>query len=265
MAQKKFSVITVILNSKNDLIETINSLRSQKFKNFEYIVIDGDSIDGTKDIINQNLDIISNYVSEKDSGIYDAINKGVGLASGSYIGVLNAGDKFTPDGLEIINKYLFNDEHDFIFGSVMKKVIRYGYRKNRILWNFDFYSSHSSGFFIKNESHKIVGLYNLKYPISADYDFFYRMIVKEKMKGISTKKDELIGIWKLGTSYSSRWPFIKHLEEETLIRIDNKQNIFFVFVIFFIHFVKNLKKIDHENKIKLFFNLFVEIFKKRNS
>ena len=75
MNKKFFSIITVVLNKKNNLVETIESLRKQNFKNFEYIVIDGGSTDGTLDIIKNNLDIITYYKSEKDFGIYDAINK----------------------------------------------------------------------------------------------------------------------------------------------------------------------------------------------
>ena len=145
----------------------------------------------------------------------------------------------------------------------MKKALRYGYRKYRIFWNFDFYSSHSSGFFIKKKSQKKLGTYNLKYKISSDYDLFYRMIIKEKMRGISTKKDEIIGFFKSG-SYSSTFSYLDHLKEETLIRVDNKQNLFFVFLIFCIHFLKNIKKISNQDKIKTLLKSFREVYKKRN-
>ena len=261
MVKKKFSIITVVLNAKQDLIETIKSLRDQKFKNFEYIVIDGGSTDGTLEIIKQNLDIIDKWNSEKDSGIYDAMNKGIDLCQGNFIGMLNAGDKYTSNGLTIINDYLKNYDVDFIFGTVMKKVLRYGYKKYRIYWNFDFSSSHSSGFFIKNRSQQKLGKYNLKYKISSDYDLFYRMIVKEKMHGLATKKNELIGVFKSGTSYSSTFTFQDHLKEETIIRLDNNQNSFFVFLIYLIHFLKNLEKINKKNKIKFFFLLLLDIIK----
>ena len=262
MVKKKFSIITVVLNAKQDLIETIKSLRDQKFKNFEYIVIDGGSTDGTLEIIKQNLDIIDKWKSEKDSGIYDAMNKGIDLCQGNFIGMLNAGDKYTSNGLTIINDYLKNYDVDFIFGTVMKKVLRYGYKKYRIYWNFDFSSSHSSGFFIKNRSQQKLGKYNLKYKISSDYDLFYRMIVKEKMNGLATKKSELIGIFKSGTSYSSTFTFLDHLKEETIIRLDNNQNKIMVLSIFIIHFLKNIHKIKN-NKPKIFFNTIYNIFFKK--
>jgi glycosyltransferase involved in cell wall biosynthesis len=265
MEKKKISVITVILNAKNDLIETIKSLRSQDFKNFEYIIIDGGSTDGTLEIINENLDIIDKWKSEKDSGIYDAMNKGIDLCQGNYIGMLNAGDKYTPNGLTIINDYLKKHDVDFIFGTVMKKVLRHGFRKYRIYWNFDFSSSHSSGFFIKNRSQQKLGKYNLKYKISSDYDLFYRMIVKEKMYGLATKKNELVGIWKTGESYSRTWEYVEHLQEEIQIRLDNKQNLFFVFFVYLVHYLKNIKKIKNKNKISFFFKKFREILDNRHS
>ena len=134
MIEKKFfSIITVVLNSKDDLTETIKSLREQKFKNFEYIVIDGGSTDGTKEVISKNLDMINKWKSEKDLGIYDAMNKGISLCEGDYIGIINSGDKYEPNGLKIINTYLKKNNYDFIFGSVIKKILRHGYRKYRIL------------------------------------------------------------------------------------------------------------------------------------
>lgn len=259
-----FSIITVVLNAREDLEQTINSLRRQNFKNFEYIVIDGGSSDGTKNIILQNLDIIDKWVSEEDKGIYDAMNKGLELANGEYIGMLNSGDKYTEDGLEIVFKYLNKKKYDFIFGTVMKKILRYGYRKYRILWNFDFATSHSSGFFIKNEAQKKIGNYDLKFKISSDFDLFYRMIVIHKMKGLATKPGEQVGIFKSGSSYSSTFSFFEHLKEETLIRIKNKQNIFFIFIVYFLHFYKNRNSIKNQNKIKFFFLSFRNILLNSN-
>ena len=259
MKNKFFSIITVVLNAEKDLIETINSLRNQKFKDFEYIVIDGGSTDGTLEVIKNNLDIITKWKSEKDLGIYDAMNKGIKLCEGTYIGMLNSGDKYMVDGLKITHNYLINKNLDFIFGSVMKKVLRHGYRKYRILWNFDFYGSHSSGFFIKSDSQNRLGKYNLKYKISSDYDLFYRMIVKEKMIGISTKKQEIIGFFKSG-SYSSKFSFLEHLCEETQIRIDNNQNKFFILIIFITHYLKNLNKIKDNNKFKILINSINKFF-----
>ena len=97
-------------------------------------------------------------------------------------------------------------------------------------------------FFYKKKSALKVGEYNLKYKYSADYDYFYRMIVKEKMKGIGTKKNELFGIFRRG-GFSSKIKFIDHFFEEIKIRIDNKQNKFLVLAIIIFKYLKNLTKI----------------------
>jgi glycosyltransferase involved in cell wall biosynthesis len=266
MSKKLFSIITVVLNAKDDLQNTLDSLKKQTYRNFEYIIIDGGSTDGTLDIIKNNLGIIDKWQSQSDFGIYDAMNKGINLCEGQYIGMLNAGDTYTKPGLEIIHNYLNNNPNlNFIFGTVMKKIIKHGYRQYRILWNFDFSTSHSSGFFIEKKSQDKLGKYNLKYKISSDYDLFYRMIVKEKMIGLATKKSELVGIFKSGTSYSSTFSFLEHLIEETRIRIDNKQNLLTVFLIFLNHYLKNIKKIDVPKRLRSLLPIFFDIVKKYNS
>jgi len=118
----------------------------------------------------------------------------------------------------------------------------YGYKPYKIHWSWGFYSSHSTGFFIKRDSAKKVGLYNLKYKYSSDYDFFYRMIVKKSMQGVGTKKDEVFGIFRRG-GFSSRVDFISHFFEEIQIRIDNQQNKILILIIFIYKFLKNFKKI----------------------
>ena len=124
-----------------------------------------------------------------------------------------------------------------IFGDIL-----YGYKPWKINWSWGFYSSHSTGFFIKTSSAQKVGLYNLKYKYSSDYDYFYRMIVKEKMAGVGTKKDELFGIFRRG-GFSSKIRFLDHFYEEIKIRIDNKQNLLLVLFIFIFKYLKHLNKI----------------------
>src|SRR5688500_9385193 len=88
----KVSLITVTLNSEKFLEDCINSIRRQDYKDIEHIVIDGGSTDGTLDIIHRHKDHISKFVSEKDRGMYDALNKGMGMATGDIIGTLNSDD-----------------------------------------------------------------------------------------------------------------------------------------------------------------------------
>ena len=238
------SIITVVKNNKKYLEETIKSILDQSYKNFEFIIIDGGSTDGTLDIIKKYDDEIDYWISEEDNGIYDAFNKGLDLASGKYIVYVNSDDVLLKDAIKMLSEYdLKNPKIDFLFGSVKKHWgILYGYKPWKINFSWGFYSSHSTGFYIKRESAKIVGKYNLKYKFSSDYDYFYRMIKKHKLKGIGTKKNEVFGIFRRG-GYSSKINFLDHFFETIKIRLDNKQNKILVLIIFIAKFIKNLGKL----------------------
>ena len=185
----KISIITVTKNSEKFLKQNIKSLSNQTYKNFEHIIIDGQSTDGTIEIIKNNSDKISKWVSEPDEGLYFAMNKGIKESTGDIIGILNSDDIYYPDALNIVNKYFSNNENlDFIFGTVEKYKLMHGYFPKKINWTFGFYTTHSVGFFIKKTSQMKVGLYDTQYKYSADYDLFYRMIIKKKNVRNSYKK-----------------------------------------------------------------------------
>lgn len=243
-----FSIITVVLNGEKFLRETIESVKNQSFKDYEYIIIDGGSTDKTLDIIKEYSEHIDFWISEKDLGLYDAFNKGILMAKGKYIGIINSDDIYTINALKIINEYFSNNlKIDFIFGSVQKHWgILHGYRPKKIYYSWGFYSSHSTGFFIKKESANKVGLYDLRYKYHADYDFFFRMIVKNKLKGMATRKDEVTGVFRRG-GFSSKIPFRKLFFEELKIRYNNDQNLILIFIIFIHKFFKNIKKLLFNN------------------
>ena len=124
-----------------------------------------------------------------------------------------------------------------LFGSVKKHWgVLHGFKPWKINFTWGFYSSHSTGFFIKKNAAKIVGPYNTKYKFSSDYDYFYRMIVKFKLRGIATKKNELFGIFRRG-GFSSKINFFDHMVECTKIRLDNGQNRFLVLLTFVIKYI----------------------------
>ena len=248
-----FSIITPVLNNKNGLLKTIESIKKQNFESYEHIVIDGGSTDGTLEII-KNEKCISKWISEKDKGIYDAINKGLKLSNGKYINTLNSGDLYySANSLSIIKKYFAENNVSFVFGAVLKKKVLYKYEPNKMLWTFNFYPAHSSGFFVKKEVHDKIGIYSLKFPCSSDYDFFWRLIKKNKYKGISTKKNEIIGVFESG-GFSSTYSVFQHIWEETLIRFHNNQNILIITIILILRLIKN--------SYKTFFNM-IELFLKR--
>lgn len=113
----KISVITVCYNAGKDLEKTIKSVISQSYKDIEYIIIDGGSTDETKDILKKYSDKISKIISEPDKGLYDAMNKGINLASGDYINFMNAGDIFSDD--EVVEKIVnaLEADTDVIYGN----------------------------------------------------------------------------------------------------------------------------------------------------
>ena len=238
------TVITVVLNNEKYLEECILSLHNQKYENYEHIIIDGGSSDDTINIIKKYENKIDYWCSGNDKGIYDAFNKGMQLAKGDYIGFLNSDDYYSHNALELLNDYIKKyPKKDFIFGAVKKHWgVLYGYKPYKIHWSWGFYSSHSTGFFIKTESAKIIGPYNLKYKYSSDYDYFFRMIVKKKLQGTGTKKNELFGTFRRG-GYSSSIKFFDHFKEEIQIRLDNGQNKILILIIFIYKYLKNISKI----------------------
>lgn len=113
----KITVITVVLNGKNKIINTIKSILNQTYNNVEYIIIDGASTDGTIELINEYHDEIDYFITEKDKGIYDAMNKGALLASGDFINFMNSGDSFSDNTIieEVVNSLI--DSTDLIYGN----------------------------------------------------------------------------------------------------------------------------------------------------
>ena len=236
MEKNKISIITVVKNSSNTIEKTIKSVLAQEYKNLEYIIIDGGSTDGTLEIIKEYKKNISIFLTEKDNGIWDAMNKGIKLANGDLVGFLNSGDIYYPNTLETVNDYFTENKIDFLFGSVEKYKLMHGYKPWKITWSFGFYTSHSVGFFIKKDKHRMVGFYDQKF-LSADLDFFYKMIKKFKLNGISSKKNEIFGKFEKG-GFSSKVNYIDHLKDLNQIRLNNNQNIFFVYFLFFIKILK---------------------------
>jgi len=237
------TIITVVLNNKKKLDKALKSILSQSYKNIELIVIDGGSTDGTKNTIKKYQKKIDYWVSEKDDGIYDAINKGIKKSTGDIIGILHSDDYFYKNAISIVARYFNeNSKIDFLFGTVKKYKLLYGYKPWKIFFSFGFYSTHSVGFFIKRKSQMKLGYYKVQYKYSSDYDLFYRMIVKKKMIGMSTKKQEILGVFRRG-GVSSRLSFIDYLNETIKIRLENGQNRLLVLLIFILKYIKNISKI----------------------
>ena len=237
----KISIITTTLNSEKNLDKCIRSVINQTYKNIEYLIIDGCSSDKTLQIIKKYKKKINFILSEKDRGIWDAMNKGLRHASGDIVCFLNSDDFFYKKSIETVVRYFETQDIDFLFGSVKKYKLMYGYRPWKIKFSFGFYTSHSVGFFIKRTKHLKVGFYNKKF-LSADLDFFYRMIVNHNLIGISSKKNEVMGKFRKG-GFSSKINYIEHLQDLNKIRLSNGQFSIFVYALYFYKLIKNFKRV----------------------
>ena len=174
-----FTLITVCLNAKNTLERTITSVRNQTFKDFEYIIIDGGSSDGSLDIIHSNRDIIDLVVSEKDEGIYDAMNKGISLAKGEFIGIINSDDWYEVDALA--NIYLEAKRHP---NAVIHGLCRYykGEKVDKVMGihhnNLREMAICHPTCFVSSALYQKYGNFNTKFTIAADYDLLLRFYLK---------------------------------------------------------------------------------------
>jgi len=182
----KISIITVCYNSAEFIRTAIESVLSQSYADIEYIVIDGGSSDGTVSIINEYENSIAHFISEDDQGIYDAMNKGIELASGEVIGILNSDDFYTsPEILsEIVTTFEKYQDVDMVLGNVdfvsakdLTKPLRYysSFKFSPWKMRFGFMPAHPAAF-IKKTTYDQAGQYKLGYKIGADFDMFVRML-----------------------------------------------------------------------------------------
>ncbi|CAM3763311.1 glycosyltransferase family 2 protein [Polynucleobacter brandtiae] len=175
------SIITATYNTERSLGKTIESLRNQNFKDFEWIVIDGGSNDLTLEIIKENSDIVANWISEPDSGIYDAWNKGLGLARGEWIAFLGAGDCYFPEALQIyVNVIHTGDSESELITSKIQLVDDKGKSLREVGSEFDF-ERHKKvmtiahvGAFHKKSLFEKFGKFNLAYSSAGDYEYLMR-------------------------------------------------------------------------------------------
>ncbi len=181
----KISIITVCYNSAKTIEKTFQSVQSQTYNNIEYIVIDGKSKDGTLDIMNDYKSIITKYISEPDKGLYDAMNRGIELATGDLVGILNSDDVFTDHTiLEKIARFHTENDIEASVGNIIKvneegEFIRNYSAEN---WNpeklkIGFMPPHPAIFFNRNLYEKY-GQYHLDFTIAADYELITRLFLK---------------------------------------------------------------------------------------
>lgn len=185
----KISVITVTFNSGKTVKDTIGSVLKQKYDNYEYLVIDGGSKDNTVDIIKEyesKFEGKMRWVSEKDKGMYDGINKGIRMATGDVVGIINSDDFYHRDDIfDVIAKsFEENPGVQAIYGDVrfvnpdnLEKTVRYYSSKHWRPWRFrfGFMPAHPT-FFTYKENFEKYGYYQYDYHIAADYELLIRFL-----------------------------------------------------------------------------------------
>ncbi len=184
------SVITVVFNGAETLRDTIESVAMQGYENVEHIVLDGGSTDGTVEILQEYNHQLAYWRSEKDSGIYDAMNKGIALATGEYIGMLNADDLFADNEVlqNIVDKFQ-QTSADAVFSclnivaqqNVQKIIRKYRVAKlNSILLRIGVMPAHPT-FYCKKSCYQQAGLYKTDYKIAADFEMLARLCLKQQI------------------------------------------------------------------------------------
>lgn len=179
----KISVITVSYNAQSTIEQCVQSVISQDYQNIEYVIIDGNSSDGTVSILEKYKKYIHVFVSEPDKGIYDAMNKGIALASGDIIGILNADDFFADSHtLTVVSDAFKNNTTDIVYGdldyikpdgSTFRKWRSGPYKKG--MFNLGWMPPHPT-FYCRKEVFNRLGNYSLEYGTAADYELMLRFI-----------------------------------------------------------------------------------------
>lgn len=190
----KISIITVVHNNRETIQDAINSVLSQDYDNIEYIIVDGASTDGTVEVINEVIKMHSGrnvkFLSEKDNGIYDAMNKGIGLATGDIVGILNSDDVYDNNHcLSTVISEFQKKGVDSIFADLvyvcrdnLQKVVRYYSSANFSPGKFAFgwMPAHPT-FFVRRKCYEKYGKFKTDYIIAADYDLLVRFLATHKI------------------------------------------------------------------------------------
>lgn len=186
----KISIITIAYNSGHSIADAIQSVLAQTYPNIEYIIVDGKSKDNTVEVVKSFGDRISKFVSEPDKGIYDALNKGIKMATGDIVGFMHSDDLFASDDIiEKVAAIFAKHDVDSIYGDLQyvykndtDKVLRYwksgefSIRKLKMGWM----PPHPT-FYVKKKVYDQYGLFNTNFRIAADYDTMLRFLGKYRI------------------------------------------------------------------------------------
>lgn len=220
----RVSIITVTYNADEFLERAINSVLSQTYPGIEYIVIDGNSTDGTKKILGRYKDQIDTLIFEDDKGLYDAMNKGIFMATGDVIGFLNSDDFFASE--DVVKKVMcsFNSSIDAVYGN-LQYVDRND--ENKIIRNWTSGDISESKlmrgwipphptFYVRRQKYNHFGMFNTRYRISSDYDLMVRLLCKNGLKA-KYLPEVLVKMRTGGVSNGSLKSFFMKFKEDYLV------------------------------------------------
>ncbi|WP_426369753.1 glycosyltransferase family 2 protein [Pseudocolwellia sp. HL-MZ7] len=240
----KVSIITATYNSASTILDTIKSIESQSYESIEYIIVDGNSSDDTIELIQKNCTKVSTFIIEKDKGIYDALNKGLAVATGDIVGFLHSDDLFASENSISNLVSAFENDSDAIYAD-LEYVQKSDTNKVVRLWKSGVFniSKINNGwmpphptFYMRTSLYKKYGSFNLDYKIAADYDSLLRYLWVNKVQ-VSYLPEVLIKMRVGGASNRSlKNIYQKSLEDIKALK-SNKVPVFKAFII------KNISKI----------------------
>lgn len=247
------SIVTVTYNSMKTIKDTIASINNQKYSNIKKIWIDGMSTDGTYEFLKQYKDNNTILISEKDNGLYDALNKGIQKSSTDLIFFLHSDDFFADDNIVSSVIEIFNNHKpNLVYGNIkmidenlIEKTIRYwkaDKEKNYIRKNFYYKKKILNGWmpphtscFYKTEFLKKIGYFNLNYKISSDYDHLLRLFRSDDLKAFYFNKT-IVHMRTGGNSNRSAIQILKKMKED--YEIINKNKLLNLYTLFMKGFSK---------------------------
>lgn len=217
MENPKVSIITTTYNDKENLKKIIAQVKNQDYANIEYVIVDGGSTDGTLEVIAEAAEYFGDrlkWISEKDKGIYDAINKGIRLSTGDILGCCfdqYAGPDVISKMVTIMEKEGTDGVHGDLYYMEGDKVVRYWHQGQGNI-RFGWMPGHPT-LYLRKSVYDKYGLYKTDYRISADYEFMIRILKDDKVK-LSYLPEVLIYMSHGGTSTNSLGAYLAGMKEE---------------------------------------------------
>lgn len=250
----KISILTATYNAEKFLPGLIESIRNQTDRDFEWVVVDGGSSDGTIALIEASGDLVTRYISERDFGIYDAINKAIRLSCGDYYLVIGADDRLLPEAVELYRQKAQETQAGLVVGAV-----RIGERAikpkpdAKISWRrgiWEVVTSHSVGCLIRKSLHEKYGYYSRRYPICADVEFLLKVYDGGEM---ISRVPQVVGVFSdRGFSGVDYWG---SLAENFRVRLERGNPLLGELLLLLLKMIYTFKKgrvLVNKKKIRLF-------------